>query len=104
MTYAIIQIQGKQYRVQSGDEIDVDRVTHQVNDQFITKDVLLVHTDDSVKIGNPLIKSASVSLVVLEQLKGEKIRVFKYKSKSRYRKTRGHRQALTRLRVGEIVA
>lgn len=103
MTYAIIQLQGKQHRVSEGDVLDVDRLAG--DDKKITiTDVLLVNNNGKIQLGQPLVKGASVTLDVVEQLKGEKIRVFKYKSKSRYRRTRGHRQALTRVSVSAIKA
>lgn len=103
MTYAIIQLQGKQHRVSEGDVLDVDRLPGDDKKVTIT-DVLLVNNNGKIQLGQPLVKGASVTLDVVEQLKGEKIRVFKYKSKSRYRRTRGHRQHLTRVSVSAIKA
>lgn len=103
MTYAIIQLQGKQYRVSEGDTFDVDRLVGEDKKMTIS-DVLLVNKEGKVSLGQPLVKGASVTLDLIEERKGEKIRVFKYKSKSRYRKTRGHRQALTRVSVTAIKA
>lgn len=104
MTYAIIQLQGKQYRVSEGDTFDVDRLTAEAEKTLTVADVLLVNKNGTVILGEPLVKNASVTLSVVEHKKGEKIRVFKYKSKSRYRRTRGHRQALTRVSVSSIKA
>ncbi len=103
MTYAIIQLQGKQHRVSEGDTFDVDRIVGADKTVTVT-DVLLVNTNGSIKLGQPLVKGATVTLNVVEELRGEKIRVFKYKSKSRYRRTRGHRQELTRVTVSAIKA
>lgn len=103
MTYAIIQLQGKQYRVSEGDTFDVDRLAGE-DKKLTVSDVLLVNKDGKISLGQPLVAGASVTLEVKQELKGEKIRVFKYKSKSRYRKTRGHRQALTRVSVSAIKA
>lgn len=104
MTYAIIQLQGKQYKVQEGDELVVDKLELEKGKKLTTNDVLLVSDGKKAKIGTPFVKGAEVSLKVLEQGKGEKIRVLKYKSKSRYRKTQGHRQYLTKLKVESIKA
>lgn len=99
MSYAIIQLQGKQHRVSVGDQIVVDRLPQEDATKIVVTDVLMTNISDTVTIGSPFVKNASVELEVVRQTKGEKIRVFKYKSKSRYRKTRGHRQAQTLVTV-----
>lgn len=106
MTYAIVQLGGKQYRVAEGEEIVVDRVAEELrSDSSITlKDVLLVSTDGTVKIGTPFVDGAAVTLKVVSDDKGEKLRIFKYKAKSRYRRTMGHRQLNTTLQVTSIAA
>ncbi len=104
MSFAIIQLQGKQYQISEGDELVVDHLETPVGDSLSISDVLLVNQAKTVKIGTPLVKNAQVKLTVLEQGKGEKIRVVKYKAKSRYRKVRGHRQHLTKLKVVKISA
>jgi large subunit ribosomal protein L21 len=102
--YAVIQIVGKQYRVQVGDQITVDRVPAE-NDQEITvNDVLLVVDEKDVTLGKPLVDKAQVTLKLVQQQRGEKIRVATYKSKSRYRKVRGHRQAQSVFEVTAIKA
>jgi len=102
MSFAIIQLQGKQYKVVKDYELVVDHLDVAVDKAFATSDVLLVGHDKTIKIGTPFVKGAKVELVVLEQGKGKKIRVAKYKAKSRYRKVKGHRQRLTKLRVVKI--
>lgn len=102
--YAIIQLEGKQYKVQEGDKIIVDRLAEKAEDTVETKDVLLVNKDGNPTWGEPLVKDATVTLKVLDHLQGEKIRVATYKSKSRYRKVRGHRQQQTALQVLKISA
>lgn len=104
MTYAIIQLQGKQHRVQVGDQLIVDRLENEDNTKMIISDVLMTNVDDKVTVGAPFVKGATVELEIIEKTKGEKIRVFKYKSKSRYRKTRGHRQAQTLVTVTALKA
>ncbi|MBP7875527.1 50S ribosomal protein L21 [Candidatus Woesebacteria bacterium] len=104
MTYAIIQLQGKQHRVQVGDQLIVDRLENEDNTKMIVSDVLMTNVDDKVTVGAPFVKGATVELEIIEKTKGEKIRVFKYKSKSRYRKTRGHRQAQTLVTVTALKA
>lgn len=99
MSYAIVQIQGKQHRVQVGDQVVVDRLDQEKDATHQVTDVLLTNLNNKVTVGAPFVKNASVEFKVADHIKGEKIRVFKYKSKSRYRKTRGHRQAQTLLTV-----
>lgn len=101
-TYAIIQLAGKQYKVAEGDQLVVDRLENEADAAFETSDVLLVTKDDKTSIGEPLVKGASVSLKVVDHHKGDKIRVAKYKSKSRYRKVYGHRQHQTTVEVVKI--
>lgn len=99
MKYAVIQLQGKQYQVSVGETLTVDRLDAEVGQTLDIKDVLLMVDGENVTVGQPLVKDASVQLKVLEHGRGDKIRVFKYKSKSRYRRTLGHRQNLTNLEV-----
>ena len=102
MKYAVVQLQGKQYRVSEGDVLTVDHVEVDVNSELTISDVLLVNVDGNTQVGAPTLKDHQVTLKVLEQGKDEKIRVFKYKSKSKYRKTHGHRQHVTNLTVMKI--
>lgn len=107
MTYAIVQIGGKQYRVAEGDSLTVNRIADELrNKDTVTFDeVLLVHSDKDTKIGTPFVSGAKVvcKLTTPDQ-KGDKLRVFKFKSKSRYRKTIGHRQHESVLEVSSISA
>lgn len=100
--YAIIQLQGKQYRVSPDQNLMVDRLDTKEGETITVSDVLLTNVGGKVTVGTPTITKASVTLKVVEHSKGEKIRVFKYKSKSKYRKTFGHRQHQTKLVVTKI--
>lgn len=104
MSYAIIQINGKQYKVSPDQEIVVDRVAQKEGEKITSSDVLMISDGEKVSVGSPLVKGASVVLTVKAHQRGEKIRVFKYKSKSRYRKTQGHRQEQSVLTVNSIKA
>lgn len=99
--YAVIQIAGKQYRVSEGDTIVTNKVEGEVNGS-VKADVLLVADDKNLQLGSPLVEGAKVTLKLVDQHQGDKIRVAKYKSKSRYRKVRGHRQQLTTFEVVKI--
>ena len=100
---AVIQLAGKQFQVAEGDQLVVDRLPGDEKTLTIS-DVLLINTGKSVKIGDPTVKGASVKLSRDEDNKGPKIRVAKFKSKSRYRRVQGHRQFQTVLTVKSINA
>ncbi len=101
--YAILETGGKQYKVQPGDVIEVERIDGEVGARVELGRVLMVAGDDGApKIGSPLLDGTTVMAEVVEQTKGPKIIVFKYKNKVRYRRKTGHRQQLTRLRIGDV--
>lgn len=99
MQYAVIKIKGKQYRVSEGDEILVDKLSEKEKLDFST---LLVSDNDKVSIGTPEVKNSKVKISVLGNEKGKKIHVFKFKSKSKYRRKIGSRQEYTRVKVEKI--
>jgi len=101
MQYAVIKTGGKQYRVSEGDIIEVDKLELKDN-SVVFDNVLLVVTDDSVQIGKPFIQDAKVKGKLLEQKKGEKIRVAKFKSKVRYRRVAGFRAMLSKVQIEKI--
>jgi large subunit ribosomal protein L21 len=103
--YAIVRTGGRQYRVEAGDTIYVERLAAAVGDKVTLGEVLLVGGDSAeARIGRPLVEKASVIAHVVEQGRDHKIRVFKYKKRKHYRRTRGHRQSYTGLRVEAIQA
>jgi large subunit ribosomal protein L21 len=101
--YAIVQSGGKQYRVQPGDELDLDLMAVEEGSTVELDRVLMVSDGDSVQIGTPLVSGAKVVAEVIGEHKGEKIKVFRYKPKVRYRRLTGHRQSYTRVKINEIV-
>jgi len=100
--YAVIESGGKQYRVDLGSEIQVDRLDVQPGDSIMLDRVLLVADGDATTVGRPVVDGASVSAEVLRQERGEKVIVFKYKPKARTRVKKGARAELTRLRIADI--
>ena len=102
-SYAVIQTGGKQYRVKSGDVIDVEKLDEEVGSRIDLTSVLLVGEDDGVSVGTPIVDGAKVTAEVAEQFRGPKIIVYKYKAKTRYRRKNGHRQSYTRLRIRHIL-
>ena len=100
--YAVIKTGGKQYRVNAGDEIRVEKLDAQSGTALVLDKVLLIADGDQVTIGKPLIDGAAVHATVLAQGRGEKIRIFKMRRRKHYRKTQGHRQSFTSLRIDSI--
>jgi large subunit ribosomal protein L21 len=93
---------GKQYRVSEGDVVRVEKLNAEVDAPVEFKEVLLVKTDDNTYIGKPLVDGASVVGMLQAQEKADKILVFKYKKKKQYRRTRGHRQQYSEVRIEKI--
>ncbi len=100
--YAVVETGGKQYKVAPGDTLAVERLPAEAGATIELDRVLLVAGDEGVEVGRPLVAGARVVAEVVEQTKGDKIIVFRYKRKVRYRRKTGHRQRLTRLRIKEI--
>ena len=101
--YAVIRDGSRQHIVRPGDEIELDRRDIAEGAEIDIDDVLLVVDDDSVQIGAPRVSDARVKGVVLGEVKGEKLVVFKYKRRKDSRRKTGHRQRYTRVRINEIV-
>ncbi len=99
--YAIIATGGKQYRVSEGDVIYIEKIDAQV-DSTVSFDVLLMGNDGDVKIGTPVVEDVKVEGKVVGQIRGEKIVVYKYKSKKNYRRKQGHRQPYTKVEITKI--
>ena len=102
--FAIIETGGKQYRVKVGDRIAVERLADEAGGAITLDRVLLVGGPGGTTIGSPLVNGASVLATVDDHFRGEKIVVFKYKAKKRYRRRTGHRQSLTHLTITAINA
>ena len=100
--YAVIQTGGKQYRVQQGDVIFVEKIDSQADEAVTFDQVLLVGEGESVKVGTPAVEGAKVEGKVLAQVKGQKIVVYKYKAKKNERKKQGHRQPYTKVEITAI--
>lgn len=102
--YAVIETGGKQYRVQPGDVIEVERVGASAESPEVTFDVLLYGDGDTVKVGQPTLKGATVKATFLADFRARKVIIFKYKKRKGYRRKNGHRQDLQRLRIQSISA
>jgi large subunit ribosomal protein L21 len=101
--YAVIEVGGKQYKVAPKQTIEVERLDVAEGDKVELDNVLLIGGDGDTVVGNPIIKGAKVVGTSLGETRGEKVIVFKYKSKVRYCRKKGHRHTYTRILVNEIV-
>lgn len=98
--FAIIKTGGKQYKVAEGDVLSVEKLA--VSGKEVVFDNVLLVVNGAVKVGKPNVSGAKVTAEVLEEGKGKKKMVFRYKSKTRYRKKKGHRQPFTRVKIIKI--
>ncbi len=102
--YAVIKTGGKQYKVSAGGKLKVESLPAEVGSAVEIKDVLLVADGESIKVGAPYVSGASVQATVLSHGRGDKVMVFKMRRRKHYRKTQGHRQNYTELRIDGISA
>lgn len=100
--FAIVETGGKQYKVQQGSVLRVEKIEAAVGDQVVLDKILGVDSDGAFQVGTPYLSGARVTAEVLKQGKAKKILVFKYKAKKNYRRRQGHRQLFTELIVREI--
>ena len=100
--YAIVESGGRQYRAEVGHTFSVEKLPYEVGEQIEMDNVLLVAENGDINIGRPYLEGASVKATIVEQYKGKKIFVWKYRPRKRYRRRQGHRQQYTRLRIDEI--
>jgi len=101
--YAVIKSGGKQYRVQEGEVIRLEKLGAEVGETVEFDQVLAVKNESGLKVGNPFLAEVKVQGRVLAQDKAKKIIVFKYKAKKNYRKKQGHRQPYTSVRIEKII-
>ncbi len=100
--YAVIKTGGKQYKVAAGGKLKVESLSVDVGGEVEIKEVLMVADGDSVQVGAPLVAGASVRATVLSHGRGEKVMIFKMRRRKHYRKTQGHRQNYTEIRIDGI--
>jgi large subunit ribosomal protein L21 len=101
--YAIIKSGGKQYKVQSGEQVRVESLAGDVGAAISFGEVLLVGAGESVKLGAPLVSGAKVNATIVSHGRGEKVKIFKMRRRKHYQKTQGHRQGYTEVRIDDIV-
>ncbi|MGE5807624.1 MAG: 50S ribosomal protein L21 [Nitrospirota bacterium] len=102
--YAVINTGGKQYKVSPGDVVRVETLDAKKGDTVELKDVYMIADGDKVSVGKPRLESAKVTAEVLGEGRGEKLLIFKHRKRKGYRRTNGHRQNYTAIKVKEIIA
>ena len=100
--YAVVNIQGFQFKVEEGQSLYVNRLSQEPGDSIELNEVLLIDNDGQVQVGKPLVEGASVTAKVVEHLKDDKIIVFKKKRRKGYKKKNGHRQYLSQIEIESI--
>ena len=100
--YALVDIKGKQYKAETGALLKVDQFENNAGDTLEFASVMLVSGEQGTKVGQPYLPGVTVKAVVQEHGRESKIRVFKYKKRKNYRRTQGHRQAFTLIKIQEI--
>lgn len=102
--YAVIETGGKQYRVQEGDTLFIEKLEAEAGQAITFDKVLAILDGDKATFGAPVVEGASVAATVVKNGKGKKVRIFKYNPKKGYRKRQGHRQPYTKVQIGAIQA
>ncbi|NLJ41855.1 MAG: 50S ribosomal protein L21 [Clostridiales bacterium] len=101
--YAIIKTGGKQYRVEEGDILRVEKLNVDEGSDISFDEVLAISEDGALKVGDPVLEGSKVEAKVIKQGRGKKITVFKFKPKKNYRKKQGHRQPFTQVQISKII-
>ena len=101
-TYAVIKTGGKQYKVQPNDIVDVERLEGEPGKKIVFGEVLAIGDTGKIEVGSPFIKDSSVEAEIVDQHRGEKLTVFKMKRRKSYRRKKGHRQEITKVKINSI--
>jgi large subunit ribosomal protein L21 len=102
--YAVIKAGGKQYRVSAGDKLRIEQVREDVGAELVLDQVLMVVDGEKVALGQPVLSGVEVKATVLGHGRGDKVRIFKMRRRKHYRKSQGHRQNFTEIRIDGIKA
>ena len=102
--YAVIKTGGKQYRVIPGEKLKIEQIPADIGSEIVLDQVLMVADGEVTKVGTPLVAGATVKATVVSHGRGEKIKIFKMRRRKHYRKTQGHRQNFTEIRIETIAA
>ena len=102
--YAVIKTGGKQYKVEAGVTLKVEKLLGEVGSKLVIDKVLMIADGENTTIGAPLIAGATVNATVVSHGRADKVMIFKFRRRKHYRKTQGHRQSFTEIQIGEILA
>ncbi len=102
--YAVIKTGGKQYRVTPGEKLKIEQIPADIGSEIVLDQVLMITDGDKVTIGVPIVTGAQVKATVLTHGRGVKIHIFKMRRRKHYRKSQGHRQNYTEIRIDDIAA
>ncbi len=102
--YAVIKTGGKQYKVEEGTVLQVEKLEQNEGDKIEFNDVLMYSDGETVSLGSPLVENVKVNAEIIKQAKDKKVLVFKYKRRKGYRRMRGHRQNYTEIKIDSITA
>ncbi len=102
MAFAIVKTGGKQYKVAVGEKLKIEKITTEADGSVVFKEVLLTEDGGKVSVGTPLVEGATVTAKLVQQGRARKVIVFKYHSKARYKKKKGHRQEFTEIEITGI--
>ena len=102
--YAVIKTGGKQYKVEAGATLKVEKLVGDVGSKVVIDKVLMIADGENTTIGAPLIAGATVNATVVSHGRADKVMIFKFRRRKHYRKTQGHRQSFTEIQIGEILA
>jgi large subunit ribosomal protein L21 len=102
--YAVVSTGGKQYKVEAGETLRIEKIPGEVGSAVTLDRVLMVAEGESIRVGQPVLENAAVQAHIIEQAKERKIIVFKYKRRKRYRRKQGHRQFYTAIKIDSIQA
>ncbi len=100
--YAVIKTGGKQYRVIPGEKLKIEQIPADIGSEIVIDQVLMVSDGDALKVGAPLVVGATVKATVIAHGRGDKVKIFKMRRRKHYRKTQGHRQNFTEIRIETI--
>ena len=102
--YAVVSSGGKQYKVQKGETLRIEKIPGEVGSKVVFDQVLMIADGEKIRVGQPVIARAAVQASIVEQDKAKKILIFKYKRRKRYRRKHSHRQPYTAIRIDGIDA
>jgi large subunit ribosomal protein L21 len=102
--YAVVNTGGKQYKVQKGETLRIEKIPGEVGSSVTFDKVLMVADGENIRVGQPVLENVAVQAQIVEQDKAKKILIFKYKRRKRYRRKNGHRQPFTAIRIDGIEA